>query len=69
MISAITIDRRAPRPKYGEVLDVLEVLSHTFGSATNAAVQCILDSPIYQQAAKEMGCSEDQEQQEKPSAA
>lgn len=48
MIVAVTIDRRSSN--YGEILDTLEYLSDELGSATNAAVQCIKDSPRYQAA-------------------
>ncbi len=52
MLNVVQIDRGTGNGRYGDVLDGLETLKGVYGSFSNAAVQCIRDSPIFQKAVK-----------------
>ncbi len=51
-MTAIAIDSR--NPNHSKTVQVLESLKSKYGSAANAAVQCLLESPLYQAAAAEL---------------
>lgn len=53
-VKYINIGRTDTGGRYEELLDVLGFLSETYGSAVNAAAQCILDSQVYKRALKSM---------------
>lgn len=56
MLTAITIDRNTS--KYSEVLDVLgDIKDRELISATSAAVRCIVNSGMYQDAKKRLAKS------------
>ena len=54
MLTQIAIDRATGEGRYGDVLDVLEFLRGTYGTASNAAVQLIRESPKFQNARAEL---------------
>ena len=50
----ITIAIDSKNPNHAKTVEVLESLRPKYGSAANAAVQCLLESPLYQAAATEL---------------
>ncbi len=53
-VKYINIGRTDAGGRYEEILDVLGFMSEVYGSAVNAAAQCILASPTYKRARKSM---------------
>ena len=51
-MAAILIDGKTK--KHARAVQVIETIAFTYGSMANAAVQCILESPIYQAAESEL---------------
>lgn len=49
-MTTIAIDSK--NANHAKTVEVLESLRPKYGSAANAAVQCLLDSPLYQAAAE-----------------
>ncbi len=54
LCSMTTIAIDSKNPNHAKTVEVLESLRPKYGSAANAAVQCLLESPLYQAAATEL---------------
>jgi len=54
MLTQVAVNRETGEGRYADVLDVCEHLADRFGSASNALVQIARESPLFEEALKEL---------------